>query len=277
MSIREENFENILKLKYSKSELLAIFNKEKEKSIRNYIKPMTISIFIASLVSTIQISFLFSHYSHNNFKLIMIFSYAMTLIYMGLTASIFLRFQSKKLLLITNYINYFCLLFVFIDFGYPLIHFVQVNHILFYCLVSIEIVVRLIPLGLMMYNFKEFLILNVMTIFAMWALYGPVGDPKTLTENMLFLTAYTGQIIVVITYSYFLIKNQGNTLNCMDILNKKLNWFKNVLENSNAGYISIADGHVSYMNNFLIEKFSEWKDYQSMFPSSILEGYFLLK
>ena len=138
----EEIFTSWFNLNFKKSEYEEEYQNIKLGIIRKYTKIFTLCLFICHCLIALEISFFFSEYSKNAFKAIMVTSYFILFCYfiMG-----FMEIFTDNIFIIklVNYLNYFFMFFLIMNFSYPLLQFLKLSVLYTYIILYVEIVIRI--------------------------------------------------------------------------------------------------------------------------------------
>jgi hypothetical protein len=255
----EKIFNHWYTLKYSQEKIEVEFNLNKEKLIKKYIRMITIIIFLASCGPSIEISFLFNFYQKNNFLMIMSVSYVVNFMYFIMAITTFIS-KNLKILKIIIYLDYYFMVFIFINTRYPLYHFLNYDIIIFYLFICVELILRVLWMMCGVNTFLEFLTLNVLSIISTWVFYAPVGDPNTPQKNTIVLSVYSFSFIIVTLFSYLIKRHQKNAYFFQYRAEKKVQRLDNVLDNMKTGILSIKGEKITYINNYLEKLLDLWID-----------------
>jgi hypothetical protein len=259
MNKEEKIFKSFLNLDYLNNNIEKEHQINRENLIKKYLKYLTIFIGLLSVANSIQISFFFKYSFSVNFYKILCMSYLFTAVYIVFTTLVFVYSENTKFSKIINFLNYYFLVFIFINLRFPLTRFTEVNLIFFFSLLCLELIFRLVWANMGILTFKQHLILNFISIISIFSVYVPSSSDNERFKSLILMLAITFTLIVSIIFSYFLERHMKKEfyLNYNDKLKTK--WFSNVLENMNTGFLSIKNGKVSYINKFLNEKFRKLK------------------
>ncbi len=254
----EKTFKSQFNLKFADSELEERYQNDIDVSIKKYTKIISLILLIGSFIAMMEISIIF-HFVEKIRSFWFTFTMTVLVLIISLILSL-VNFLSEniKIRRMINYSNYFFFSFMFVNFRYPLVHFFDWDPIIFYSLLSVETLVRIIFLNHNLFDFLDFAILNVVQTLSLWLIYLPNGNPKTLNKNCLLLSALSFAIIVVIFFSYFLIKNQKIKFYYYS-QEKKSQWFENILTKMSSGFLRLNLYDVIYMNTYLMDKIANWK------------------
>lgn len=254
-----EIFDSCFKLSFSQKDIESDYSRNKEKSVSSSLKIVSILIFILSCAASTSISFFYADYADLSFKVLMVISYFITFCYLIFLSLLFCMRKNIRFYKFLNNFNYSVLVFVSINFRYPLIHYLKVNNILFYALMTVETMFRLGFIVVNLITFLENFILNCITLFFIWVVYPPIGDPTTELTNMLLLLACSMDVLLVILFGYFLERQRKMAFYYSFTANRKAQWLLNILDNLNNGFISIKNKKIAYINSYMLNKIENYK------------------
>ena len=140
----QQIFKSCFSLEYNNKDMEQQYIQNREVKITKYIKLITILILILSIGNSIQISFFFSQFDNFNFQAVMIMSYLITFICLVKLILVFIFICKIKILKVVNYSNLFLLIFLLINFRYPIIRFYGVSPIVFYIILILEMSLRFV-------------------------------------------------------------------------------------------------------------------------------------
>jgi hypothetical protein len=266
--MEEKIFKSNFKLDFILPTIEKEFSKHKEHLILKCIKIFTWIIFILSLGPTILISCNFKFYKYISFQIIMYTSYSTSFIlFINL---LLVKFLNKRILLmrIIIFVTYYLFTFVWVNFLYQIGHFLQGPPILFFALFSAEMIFRLIWVLVGIMGFVDSLIIISSAIITEWVMYGPMPGFIPLTETMLYILSHSVGMILMLIFSYFLVKQQKRAFYFYQKANLKAIWFSSILENINTGYMSSSKLGISYVNTYLSSMLENLKFNQNIINES---------
>lgn len=249
----EKIFKNCIFLQFYKKEIEEKFVNDKNMNVMKYNIYMILFIFLFSIAASTSISFFYLQYDTDSFKAIMFTSYLITFIYIFIIIFGIIYRKSLNVQKILNYVNYISLLFVYVNLRYPLVIYIQISSNVFYILICIDIIFRLIWKILGLVSFLENLILCLITVAFYWPLYASIAEASTISVTLTSMGAYTTAITIAVIFSYFIDKQQKKAFYYFYTANQKAERFSNILDNINSGFISIKGNKISYINEFLIK------------------------
>jgi hypothetical protein len=251
----EQIFRSCINLKYKKSDIEEDFQKHKDGLIKDSIKLYTIILLICSFISSIVCSMYYTgFYQTMKFKGSTFSAYSTSVVYIFLF--LVSRYSKKpKHLRWLNYLNYFFSFFVHINFRYPLIHFQKLSLVLYYTMLSFEMMVRLLWITTGILGFVESMVWNAFTTVALWGIYAPIGkDDGILENNMYLILGYSVLFFVHCAFAYFYEKKDRTSFYHSFFYERRMKWFNNTFENMNTGLLSLKGSNVTFVNNFLFYK-----------------------
>jgi hypothetical protein len=273
--MEEKFFKRWYNLKYVQEEIEVAFNSNKKKNIKKYSRIITTIIFLASCLPSIEISFLFEFFEQNNFKMIMCLSYFVNFVTLIMTVTTFLS-NNTKVFKIIIYIEYYFIVFIFLNIRYPLVHFLNYDIAIMYLLMWIDAVLRFLWMILEINTFSECFVLNGLSIISIWVLYAPVGDSKTLQRNMILLSTYSSCLIIVILFGNIIERHRKKAFYFQYKAERKAQWLDNVLDNMKTGILSIKGEKISYINKYFEKFLDVWIDYSKKIDPVLSSKLYLI-
>lgn len=268
--MKEPIYKSCFSLKFDNESIEAEWQKQKQKYIRKMNKIISTALFVVSIGISVGISFYFMKFFNdsNLFKVVLFTSYIAAFVYLVNTILSYCV-QNIKIIIYVQHINYILFAFLACDFRFPFLNLSQTNAILFYILFNFEILARVVWVLLQLQGFLECFILNSIQIALIWILYAPNFDDSTFMRSMYNILAYTFTLSVVVFFSYILERQQKNAFFFSLTSVKKAEWFMNIFENMNTGFLSIKGDKVSYLNSYLAKKIKKSKQVADYFGQGI--------
>jgi hypothetical protein len=252
-------FKSWFTLEFSAKEIEEDYQLYRESLIKTYIRILTLIIFIVSVGNSVQISFFFVYSDNINFFKILYMSYILTAVYIVLVGLVYKYIDHPKMIKSINLLNYYFLVFIFINLRFPSVRFIIIDPMYFYMFLLVEIILRLIWASLGINTFLEYMIINLISVATIYGVYVPCPYPKEREKSVEYMGAISIGLVVANVSSYILERQVKKTyyLNYQDKLKTK--WFSNILDNMNTGFLSIKENSISYINAYLNNKFIKGK------------------
>lgn len=266
--MEEKIFKSEFKLNFILTNIENEYSKHKEQLIQKCVKIFTWIIFIMSLGPTILISCNFKFYGYINFKIIMYTSYFTSFVLFINLLIVRYKIDKTNLMRLIIYVNYYLFTFVWVNFLYQIGHFLKGPPILFFALFSAEMIFRLIWVLIGIFGFTDSLIIICSAIITEWAIYGPMPGFIPLIETMLYILSHSVGMILMLIFSYFLVKQQKRAFYFYHRANMKAKWFSSILESMNTGYMSLSKVGINYVNTYLSSILENLKFNQNIISES---------
>jgi signal transduction histidine kinase len=152
-----------------------------------------------------------------------------------------------------TYINYIYILFVFSTFRFFFVYVLQVDMLIYTFLFTVEIFFRLAWFFLGIIDFVPGVYLHLITIIVNYGTFY-VAIPM----NLHFRFSVSASIFMFTCgITYFLIKEQKRSFYYYLSMKSKYDWFKNVIDNMNSGFMSIENKEIKYYNRVVLKLFNE--------------------
>lgn len=248
--MKDKIFKSCFNLQFTKKETEAEYENHKCGLIKKYILLYSFLMLLFAFGTSITASiYLEKFYLRVDFRITTYTSYFISIIYIVfLIISAFVK--NPQVLKYMNYVNYYLITFIFVNFRYGLVNWIKVDIIIFYAINTFEIVVRVSWLLIGLLGFLESVLLNTLIILSNWIYYVPIQRDEF---TFYFLIAHTIVYVIVISFSYSCEYQQRKSFYFILVANKKNKWFSNIFENMNTGFISVKDGKIKYINKFMLE------------------------
>jgi hypothetical protein len=254
----ENIFGSKFKLYFKQKQIEEEYTKDVNEKLNNYVKLLTISLGMLSLIPCFEVAFMFYLTSYKDFMGVTILTFTINLIYLVLTCLV-CNTKNIKILRVINYINYSLVAFILLNILYPLVHYMKISKIILYGIISLEVFARMVWILLGLHGFMEGLLICIFTSVAAWSTYATIGEGLAVENNILLLITRTICMMFVVIFAYFLEKTQRKVY-YFDYLNKKKNeWNENVLNKMNAGFFSYKNKNINYINHYLQNEIKNWK------------------
>jgi hypothetical protein len=151
-----------------------------------------------------------------------------------------------------TYLNYTFVLFLFSSYRFYLIFVVKADLLVYTFVFTVEILLRLTFFFLGVIDFVPGVYLQVMSILLNYGIFAAVV-PIYLHFRF---SLYAGILIITTGITYFYIKEQKKSFFYFLSIKTKYDWFKNVIDNMNSGFISVRNREINYYNNTMVKMFT---------------------
>jgi hypothetical protein len=263
----ESIFGSKLKLSFKRREIEDAYTEEVNLQLSKYVKTFTICLAIFSLIPSFEVAFMFNLSAKRDFLAVTIFTFIINIVYLAMTCLV-CRMRSIKFLKVINYINYFSLTFILLNSLYPLVHYVGISKVFIYGIISLEVFARMVWILLGLHGFVEGLIICVISSATAWSFYGTIAKDLSFADNVLLLITRMICMSFVVIFAYFLEKTQRKVY-YYDYLNKKkTEWKENVLNKMNAGFFTLKNDEVNYINLYMKNEIKNWKQFKAISSNS---------
>jgi hypothetical protein len=251
----ENIFSSAFKLTYLRKDIEEEYIRKKEDAILKNFKFVSVPLLILSLSGSIEISFFFSLWDKVEFRVVMFSSYIVSILCFAFCLYGILL-KNKRVLKIINFLNYYILLYIFVNIRIPLVIFMKTDWKVYFFLITLEIFVRMLWIMLQLNNFFEFFIVNCMIVISVWSVYGIHPEVNNIHQYLSLANSISLSILLV--FAYFLEKSHKKAFYYNYLNEQKAEWLQNVLDNMKTGYMSIQGENISYINNYLEQIFNNW-------------------
>lgn len=254
--------------RFIKNEYEKEYQSFRDSLFKKYVKWYCLALFLFSISSDIASSIYFQIYMKEiSYLATTITSFGITIAYIILLIFAFSekikccrgnKNRRREIMLRSlNYVNYYLILFIFVNFRFALVNWVKIDIIIFYALNTFEIIVRVSWVLLGLLNFSESIILNGVVIASNWIYYISISN---VLQSYYFMIAETLAIACVSICSYFYEVQQRRSFYYIKLGEQTNNWFTSVFENMTTGFLNIKNKKIDYANRFLIDNLIKEKD-----------------
>jgi signal transduction histidine kinase len=247
----ENIFESLFTLKFKERLYENIYQKNKEQNIRKYNIIQSGILFLFSLALTIIFSFDFPSMLKNHvFATIQQFI-STGLITTNLLLTIFIT--NPRIQRWTTYFSYICISLVFAPYRYWLNFKMEIDIMIICFLFTLESFFRLIWFFLGIIDFIPSVFLHLLSQLMIYGLYF-VPVPM----NVHFRFGINACILLLTNIiAYFFMKEHRRSFYYYHSLKDRYEWFKNIIDNMNSGFVVIANEKIQYYNNTFLKFFGE--------------------
>jgi signal transduction histidine kinase len=209
-------------------------------------------LVIVSLSLTIALSLDISEMFQNfNSKYVTLMNFSTTILTsINLLLSVIIT--NKKIQSWITYINYIYILLVFDAYRFYFVRVLVVDNMVFSFIFTVEMFFRKAWFFMGIIDFVPGVYLHVITLVIHYVIFLPIS-----TQSLQFRYSINAGILIITTgIIYFYIKEQKRSFFYYHSMKSKHDWFKNIIDNMNSGFISIEEGEVQYYNNTMMKLFS---------------------
>ena len=250
----EKIFKSWINLSFCNEQFELSYRKIKDEKIKSTIKTYTLLILILAIIASITDSFFYKYYDLVGFKVTTFTSYGLIVLYI-IIYILSLKCEKMLYLRLINYTNFFIMYFVSLTFRYPLVHYTSSNIIIFYNLLLVEIIGRLIWVSHGVLGFAETIIIIILTIITIWSmLLSSLLAGIDEVYGFLLVSSYSMMIVLCLLFAYFFERSQKQYYFYYFLGEKRNLWFNNIFDNMHTGLLSIKGQNLTYINSFLFEK-----------------------
>jgi signal transduction histidine kinase len=239
----ENIFESWITLRFKDKSYELIYERNRILRLKKFNIILSAIMFILSLGLTIafliNLDFMFSNFTYKYVALVQFVSNVLITVNLILCTIANPRIQSWL-----TYINYTYILFVFGSYRYFFIWILQADIFIYGFLFALEILFRKTWYIMGLIDFVPGVYLQIATIVITYSTYSAVASVPFLFR----FGIYAGILIITNGITYFYIREQKRSFYYYHAMKNKYEWFKNVIDNMNSGFISIKNSKVHYYN-----------------------------
>jgi signal transduction histidine kinase/CheY-like chemotaxis protein len=249
MSSYENIFESWLTLKLKDKFYESAYQAKRYQKLKKYNIIMSSILCGISLILTVifilKLSSLFDEYSS---KYVTLQHFTTTFIVsINLLLSIFIK--SKRIQGWITYVNYVFIMLVFANLRFYFVFVLHVDLIVFTLMYSVETFFRKAWFFLGMIDFIPGVYLQIITIVVNYILFFGI-----IPLQLQFRFSVNACILMISTcIMYFLIREQKRSFYYYLSMKSKYDWFKNVIDNMNSGFISVENQKIQYFNYTMVK------------------------
>jgi hypothetical protein len=152
-----------------------------------------------------------------------------------------------------TYFSYICISLVFTPYAFLLNFWIDIDIMIICFLYTVESFFRLVMFFLGIIDFMPGLYVQISSQLVN---YGLFYIPVPVRFHFRFAIS---ACILLLTYviAYFYTKEQRRSFYYYHSLKNRFEWFKNIIDNMNSGFVVITNGQIQYYNNTLFKFFSD--------------------
>jgi signal transduction histidine kinase len=250
---KENIFESLITLKFKERLYETIYQQNKDQTIKKYNIIQSSILFLLSLVLTIIFCLDMSTMVERfDLKYVMILQFVSNgLITIKLLLTIFI--SNLKIQRWLTYFSYICISLVFAPYRYWLIYWIDIDIMIICFLFTLESFFRLVIFFLGIIDFMPGLYVQVLSQMVN---YGLFYIPVPMRFHFRF-SIYACILLLTNVIAYFYTKEQRRSFYYYHSLKNRYEWFKNIIDNMNSGFVVITNGQIQYYNNTFLKFFSD--------------------
>jgi signal transduction histidine kinase len=241
-------FSSKITLKLKDEYFESLYNKKKFKHIQKYNIIFSTILLVLSLPMTILLIIQYQQI-HEAFELdyIMIIQFISNgFIFLTCVLSIVIT-RNNNIQHCLSYMNYYLILFVIATYNYYLFFRLNIDELIYTLTLIIEICLRMSWFFLGVIDFVPGIYLQVISMVTTCTIFFVI-----IPVNLLYrLSVYSLIHVLISGVTYFYLKELKISYYYYLSMWKKYEWFKNVIDSMNSGFISIKDREINYCNNAL--------------------------
>jgi hypothetical protein len=245
----ENIFESCITLMFKDKSYELAYERNRILRLKRFNIILSAIMFILSLgltiVFLINLDFMFSNFTYKYVTLVQFISNVLIAVNLILCTVITNPMIQNWL----THINYTYILFVFGSYRYFFIWILQTDIFIYGFLFALEILFRKIWYIMGLIDFVLGVYLQIATIIFTYSMYSGVAPVPFLFR----FGIYAGILIITNGITYFYIREQKRSFYYYHAMKNKYDWFKNVIDNMNSGFISIKNSRVHYYNYTMIK------------------------
>jgi signal transduction histidine kinase len=242
-------FKSLITLCYSNEYHKAKYQEQKFLMLRKVNIILSTLLLSLSLAITVPLIYWFLRFLPQDFIHVYITSFSIPTLTLNITTLLLcILIKHNRLQEWVTYLNYILIFPLALYYRYFIINILELDIYVFFLLFVSEMIIRMMWFMLGCIGFKTGVYLHIITMILKLSLF------SIITPNEVYYrtSIYNIILICVNLLSYFYCKERKISFYYNIMLKLKNEWYKNIIDNMNSGFISIRDGQVEYCNKTLL-------------------------
>jgi signal transduction histidine kinase/CheY-like chemotaxis protein len=225
------------------------YQDKRYKKLKKYNIILSSVLFVMAVAITIIISLqkaiMFENFV-NQYRSILQF---ITTLLLSINLILSIVVKNPKVQSWITYINYIYILFVFNTLKFYFVRILEVDMLIYTFLFTVEMFFRKSWFFIGLIDFVPGVYLQVVSIVLNYVMYSPTS---VLSLQFRF-SINAGIMMITNGITYFYIKEQKRSFYYYLFMKSKYDWFKNVIDNMNSGFMSVEKNEIQYFNYTMVK------------------------
>jgi signal transduction histidine kinase/CheY-like chemotaxis protein len=245
----ENIFESLITLKLKDKYYEQAYQGKRYKKLKRYNIILSSILFILSIALTViyalNIKVMLSEFS----SMYVTYLHFVTTFIIGINLILSITVKNLNIQGWITYINYIYIILIFANCRFFFVYILHVDLLIYTLLFVAEMFFRKAWFFLGIIDFMPGVYLQVITIVINYILLFAL-----IPLELQFRFSVTAGILIITSgIMYFLIKEQKKSFYYYLSMKNKYEWFKNVIDNMNSGFLSIENQQIQYINSTMVK------------------------
>jgi hypothetical protein len=270
--MEEKIFKSALWLSLNNSETESQYKKKRNKQIIRLMPYYSLFFLLLAIGATIVMSVYFEKEKNTLAFEIRAFAMYISCLFFLILSFVSFLFKNESIQMWVNYLIYFFTFLTHTNYRYAVTHFTSADASVYNLLVSVEMILRLTWIIFGLLGFCEMGILNFVTATVQWSIYFPIGyDSEDFMSYFFFRLVHSILLGFLTIFSYFYEKKDKTSFHYLYSFESKYDWFNNIFDNMNTGFLSLKGNKISYINNSFFQTIHKIGPIRDLIESDISE------
>jgi signal transduction histidine kinase/CheY-like chemotaxis protein len=248
----ESIFESLITLKLKDKYYEQAYQDKRYEHLIKYNIILSSILFTLALVLTVIFALLNNVMLADFSSMLVTYLHFITTLMIGVNLILSITVKNLYIQGWISYINYLYIILVFSDYRFYFVYVLKVDFLLYCFVFTVEMFFRKVWFFLGIIDFMPGVYLQVITVVMNYIVFFALVP----LQFQFRFSVITGILTITSGIMYFFIREQKRSFYYYLSMKSKYDWFKNVIDNMNSGFISIENQKIQYFNLTMLKLLS---------------------